>query len=459
MSNKIIVSALPEANLNRAEIFMQFTNYVRNEFNKCDVPENTLDRISKGLDRLELRARYSGVQASERLFWGRVWIDSLHLICEGKGTSRELAQASAYAELVERLSAGLYYPAFEEQVRFHLPALYGSKTRSFLNYAWMDGYVHAHQSELDALHVSIEELLSGQAQLDSEAVKEIKDSEMARHWVDGYSLLQERMVKVPMKFAAYIHGTNGIAAGNVREEALIQAACEVFERHTQIRVIGREEEVPTIDPDSFRDGFIQELQHFYAENNVQVTLKDLSFGGLFPVLAAVYTNYNLPQDRLEYRTFIPGASFHTSEALGRCFTEGIQGKKSLNAVRAQLDQPVRPKAEVDSYYLLMKCGVSPTDISFLEQGEVQPYSMWQAKDIAEEIEWIKMICRQLGTDCIVLDHTHPVIGFPVVRVIIPGISDFLPFLPRDILTNERTKPSTAWKGEEYKRVAASFFRT
>jgi hypothetical protein len=102
MSNKIIVSALPEANLNRAEIFMQFTNYVRNEFNKCDVPENTLDRISKGLDRLELRARYSGVQASERLFWGRVWIDSLHLICEGKGTSRELAQASAYAELVER---------------------------------------------------------------------------------------------------------------------------------------------------------------------------------------------------------------------------------------------------------------------------------------------------------------------------------------------------------------------
>lgn len=437
---------------------MHLTNYVRNQYNKCDIPENTLERITNGLARLGLRAEYSGVQASDRLYWGRVWIESLHLICEGKGTNRELARASAYAELVERLSAGMYYPAFEEQVRFHLPALYDSTTQDFLNYAWMDGYVQAHQDQLQEPHVQIEELLAGQSHPGPEAVEEIKDSEMARHWVDGYSLLQEKMVKVPMKFAAYIHGTNGIAAGNVREEALIQAACEVFERHTQIRAVGGEEDMPSIDPDSIEDDFVHEMLAFYAQNNVQVTLKDLSCGGIFPVVAAVYTNCNLPPDRLEHRTFIPGASFDTRDALSRCFTEGIQGKKSLQALRAQLDQPVRPKSEVDSYYLLMKCGVSPTDISFLEKGEVKPYQAWRAEDIAQELDFIQDICRCLGTDCIVLDHTHPVIDFPVVRVIMPGISDFLPFLPRDILTSERTKPSTAWKGGEYKRVAASFFQ-
>ena len=436
---------------------MQITNYVRNTYYKCDIPENTLERITRGLDSLDLRAEYSGVQASDHLFWGRVWIDSLHLVCEGKGTSRELARASAYAELAERLSAGLYYPAFEEQVRFHLPALYNEQTQSFLNYAWMDGYVQAHQEELTGPLVRIEDLLAGQTHLRPEAVEEIKDSEMARHWVDGYSLLHEEWVKVPMKFAAYIHGSNGTAAGNVLVEALIQAACEVFERQVQIRVVRGEETVPSIDPDSIDDPFVQEMLDFYSKNKVQVTLKDVSLGGLFPVVAAVYTNTNLPPDRLEYRTFIPGASFYTPEALGRCFTEGIQGKKSLQAVRAQLDQPVRPKSEVDSYYLLMKCGVSPTDISFLEHGDQQPYQPQWAKDTAEEIESLKNICRRLGTDCIVLNHTHPIIDFPVVRVVMPGISDFLPFLPPDILTNERTKPSTAWKGEEYKRVAASFF--
>jgi YcaO-like protein with predicted kinase domain len=436
---------------------MQLKNYVRNSYYKCDIPENTVDRICKGLSQAGLKAQYLTVQASDHLFWGRVWIESLHLICEGKGTTRELAKASAHAELVERLSAGLYYPAFEEQVRFHLPALYDATTQAFLNYAWMEGYIQAHQDELTGPFVSIEDLLAGQTHLPPETVQEIKDSEMARHWVDGYSLLEEKRIKVPAKFAAYIHGTNGIAAGNVLEEALIQAVCEVFERHTQIRVVGQEETVPGIDPKSIDDGFVHEMLRFYAQNNVQVTLKDLSFGGLFPVIAAVYTNQNLPPDRLEYRTFIPGASFHTHEALTRCFTEGIQGKKSLQAVRAQLDQPVRPKSEVDSYYLLMKCGISPTDISFLESGEVNPYQSWRTKDIDQELEWIKDICRRLKTDCIVLNHTHQTIGFPVVRVIMPGISDFLPFLPLDILTNERTKPSTAWKGEEYKRVAASFF--
>ena len=436
---------------------MQITNYVRNTYYKCDIPENTLERIITGLDRLDLRAEYSGVQASDHLFWGRVWIDSLHLVCEGKGTSRELARASAYAELVERLSAGLYYPAFEEQVRFHLPALYASRMQAFLNYAWMDGYVQAHQDALNEPVVRVEDLLAGQPHVSPETVEEIKNSEMARHWVDGYSLLQEKRVKVPMKFAAYIHGTNGTAAGNVLEEALIQAVCEVFERYSQIRVVRGEETAPSIDPDSIEDPFVREMLDFYARNKVQVTLKDMSFDQLLPVVAAVYTNTNLPPDRLEYRTLIPGASFHTREALGRCFTEGIQGKKSLQAVRAQLDQPVRPKSEVDSYYLLMKCGVSPTDISFLENGDLRPYRPRQAKDTAEEIESIKAICRRLGTDCIVLDHTHPVIGFPVVRAVLPGVSDFLSFLPRDILTSERTKPSTAWKGEEYMRVAASFF--
>ncbi len=436
---------------------MLLQNHVRNEYNKCDVPENTQNRIIRGLDRLGLNARYSGVQVSNLLYWGRVWIDSLHIVCEGKGVSKELAKASAFAELVERLSAGLYYPAFEEQVRFHLPALYSEKIQDFLNYKWMRGYLQAHQNELDVPFLGVEELLVGQTQLGKKDIEEIKDSEMASHWVDGYSLLQDAYVKVPIKFVAYIHGTNGIAAGNVREEALVQAVCEVFERHTQIQVVRQEKVVPSIDPESIQGHLISRMQDFYALHNVQITFKDLSLDSLFPVIAVLYTNHNLPSDRMEYRTLIPGASMNVDEALNRCFTEGMQGRKTLRSPRAQLDRPVAPKSQVDSYYMLMKCGVSPVDISFLEDGEVLPCQPWKAEDLSGEIESIRSICRKLGTDCILLDHTHPVLDFPVIRVVIPGISDFLPFLPPDILTNEKSKPSTAWHGQEYKRIAESFF--
>ncbi len=436
---------------------MRLQNYMRNEYNKCDTPDNTLIRITRGLDRMGLNARFSGVEASDLLYWGRVWIDSLHIVCEGKGLSMELARASAFAELAERLSAGLYYPAFEEQVRFHLPALYNEKTRSFLDYQWMKGYMHAHQEELDVPFLGVEELLAGQTHLAKKDIEEIKDSEMAGHWVDGYSLLKDSLVKVPIKFVAYIHGTNGIAAGNVLEEAMLQAVCEIFERHTQIRAVRQGKAVPSIDPDTILDHSFSRMKDFYTRHNVEITFKDLSFNNLFPVIAVLYTNHNLLPDRMEYRTLIPGASMNMDEALSRCFTEGIQGKDSLRSPRPQLDRPVVPGSRADSYYLLMKCGVSPVEISFLEGGEVRPCQPWKAKDIKEEIETLKSICRKLETDCIILDHTHPVLDFPVVRVVIPGISDFLPFLPRDILTSEKSKPSTAWRGQEYKRITESFF--
>ena len=436
---------------------MRLQNHVRNEFYKCDSPENTLNRILSGLDRLGLKADYAGVRATDQLFWGRVWIDSLHLVCEGKGVKRELAQASAYAELVERLSAGLYYPAFEEQVRFHLPALYDAKTQAFLNYQWMEGYVQAHQEELEGNVLRIEDLLQRQTNLRTSDLQEIKDCEMASHWVDGYSLLQEARIKVPMTFVAYIHGTNGIAAGNVPEEALIQACCEIFERSAQIQAVTKAMTIPSIDPATVDHPDFASVHDFYTRQNIQMTLKDLSFDSGFPVLGIVYTNHNLPADRLEHRTFIAGASMHSHEALSRCFTEGIQGRKTLKASRPQLDQPVQPRSQVDSYYMLMKCGVAPTDLGFLEQGEMRPFVSASASDLMQEIQALKEVCRCLGTDCILLDHTHPVLEFPVVRVVIPGVSDFLPFLPADILTNESTKPSTAWKGEEYKRIAQSFF--
>jgi ribosomal protein S12 methylthiotransferase accessory factor len=435
---------------------MQFQNHVRNEYNKCDTPENTIHRIQQGFNRLSLQPEYTGVRVSEFLHWGRVWIDSLQIVCEGKGISPKLAEASAHAELTERLSAGLYYPAFEEQVRFHLPGIYSPETTRFLNYEWMQGYVQAHQRELDKA-LTIEELLRREGHLTSAHLAEIKDCEMAQHWVDGYSLLREETVKVPVKFVAYIHGSNGIAAGNTIEEAMLQASGEILERYAQISIIKPETIVPSIDPASVNFDLIHQMIAFYARFNVGVTLKDLSFDGTLPVIGVFYTNRNLPPDRLEHRSLIAGASFNMEEALARCFTEGMQGKKTLLSPRPQFDRPVVPRSQVRDFYTLMRCGISPTDISFLNEGKMTGFRPWRKKDILEEIEGLKEIVRGLGTDCIVLNHTHPVLEFPVVRVVIPGISDFLPFLPPTILTDEKTKPATAWKGEAFKRIMQSFF--
>ena len=435
---------------------MELKNFVRNAYGKNDVPANTIERIRRGFKRLGLQPEYRQFKAAENLYWGQIWIDSIKIICEGKGTTADLCEASALAELTERLSAGMFYPVFEEQVRFNIPALYGRDARRFLNFEWMEGYVNAHQDALDH-PLTVEDLLRNETHLKPEDIKGIKDSEMCRHWVDGFSLIRQENVKVPVNFVNYIHGSNGMAAGNAIEEAMVQATCEIFERYAQIRIIRPEKEVPTIDGKTVKNPFIQEMIRFYEKQNISVLIKDLSFNHTLPVIGVLYINHNLAPDRLEHRVLTPGASFNLMEGLTRCFTEGIQGRTTLKKPRPNFDKAVLQKTKVDDYYMLMRCGVALKDISFLEKGETRPFIERNCKDIFEEIDGIKKICRDLKTDFIVLNHTHPILDFPVVRVVVPGVSDFLPFLKKDVLIAEKSKPSNAHRGMEFINVMKSFF--
>lgn len=435
---------------------MKFKNYIRNEYGKCDVPSNTVRRIRDGLERLGLEAEYHPFRVSDNIYWGRIWIDSIKIVCNGKGITPELAEASAYAELAERLSAGLFYPFFEERVRFNVPALYSEGTKKFLNYEWMKGYVYSHQDDLED-PLRIEDLLADETHLADKDIRDLKDSRMARHWVDGFSIVQERPVKVPVSFVTYIHGSNGMAAGNTIEEAMIQATCEIFERYSQIQIIKSEKIVPSIDPNSVDNAGIQDMIRFFARENVDVIIKDLSLGRLLPCTGVLFKNNNLRPDRLEYRILIPGVSFNLDEALTRCFTESMQGRDTLLTPRPELDRAVVHRSQVKDFYMLMKCSISPKDISFLEKGENESYKAIKIGDIFGEIEEIKRICRVLNTDYILLNYTHPILDFPVVRVIIPRVSDFLRFLKKDVLISGPTRPAAAWRGGEFRKVMQSFF--
>jgi ribosomal protein S12 methylthiotransferase accessory factor len=436
---------------------MHLKNHIRNEFGKTDTVENTIRNIATGFDRLGYDIRYMPVQVADHIHWSQICIDAIHLQCQGKGLTPELARASAHAELAERFSGGLFFQAFEEQVRFNMPALYSRQVNRFLNYEWLDGYVNSHPDNLEDDHLSIESLLRNQPHLVPVAIDKIKNSQMARHWVDGYSVMQDKTVKVPINFIAYINASNGMAAGNTLEEAMIQAACEVFERYTQIQIIKPETNVPTIDKDTLENPRLSSMIAFYENENVEIVLKDFSMDGRFPSIGVLFINHNLRPGRLEQKILVPGVSFNLDEALSRCLTEVMQGRNTLKMPSPNMDRPVMHRSRTENLYLLFKCCVSQKDISFLEKGDVIPYRASQSKDIFSEIDAIKKICHALDTDFIVLDLTHPVLEFPVVRVVMPGISDFLPFVYKDILTSVNTSPDSTWQGEDFKRVMDSFF--
>jgi ribosomal protein S12 methylthiotransferase accessory factor YcaO len=179
--------------------------------------------------------------------------------------------------------------------------------------------------------------------------------------------------------------------------------------------------------------------------------------GRFPSIGVLFINHNLRPGRLEHRILVPGVSFNMDEALSRCLTEIMQGRNTLKVPSPELDRPVAHRARVENLYLLFKCCISQKDIAFLEEGDTVAYRNPRHDDIFAEIEAIKAVCRKLSTDFILLNLTHPVLNFPVVRVVMPGVSDFLPFVYRDILTAAETSPESTWRGAHYKTAMDSFF--
>lgn len=405
---------------------MEFANCTRNEYGKCDVPENTIKRIKDGLRQVGVRVDWGRrYQVSERIFWVGLYSSSLGMSAVGKGVSPQLAEASAYAEFVERLS----YPTHWNTL--HYNSVCTAIGKRFQSYEWVEGYVKCVQDELEN-PLGIEDLLASQAFLTSEDFECIKGSEAAQHWVDGYSLGRQERVKVPITFVGSINGSNGLAAGNTLAEAVVQASCEVFERYAEIHVIKPEAVIPTVDLDSViglgsrRARMIADMVDVYGENDIDVLIKDMSFDGLLPCIGVLFVNRGLPPNHIEYRILQPAASFDLEEALTRCFTERMQGRMNFGCSPESVDRVVVD--EVSNYELLLRARISEKDISLVEDGEVRSFrNSYQADDLFEELEEIKGICQKLDTDCIVVDLTHPVLRFPVVRVIMPKVSDVISY--------------------------------
>jgi len=412
----------------------------RNELGKCDEPSNTIRRISEGfarlgIDDISFRTMEEGVWAQKGLYWGWCETYKLRTRATGKGTSPELCSASGHAELAERFSA-YFYRAHVDHVHVGYLMDNADIIRQHFRYSFLSGYVKAHQDELENA-VRIEDILQTIGSLTPAELEAIKAAENNRHWVDAYSLLTGRTVKVPLMLVRYTCGTNGIAAGNTLEEAIVQAACEVFERYAMRQVIDRVT-VPTIELDSVPEPTIRRRVESFARENFHVIIKDFSQGGLLPVVGILTINGNVLPTSVEHRIVQLGSSFNRQEALMRCFTERSQGRVNYQPLQKYAKATCIPAAQVSDYYCLLTDRVTDADISYLEQGESVAWPTTPTfTDCLEEIVEIKRICGQLGTDCLIVDHTHPVLQFPVVRVIIPGISDVMPYYPPMLKTREK----------------------
>ena len=356
---------------------------------------------------------------SEHLHWTAMFIEGLDFRSMGKGITPACSTAGALAEGAEWLAA---------RATGELP-----------------GYIGAREHEVrDALPIA--SLLAHIATATPPVLDRIRALDDAFHWVDGYSLIQERTLKVPLEYVRLIGGPNGKATGNNIEEAIIHATHEIFERRAHITVLRNRMVVPTIDPATVTHPIVRAQMEFLRARGIEVVLKDLSFGGVLPCLGAYFVDHNIPED-FQFRHFFKvGASFDLEEALLRIFTEYTQGRRRHEFITADSEDPEGDLARLldhdfrslrsqsddcDNFLSAFMFGFVPyRNADFLRQGNVVPFEKSaRHADCLDDIAHARDICGTLGKDFIVVDLTDPEFGFPVAQAIIPGYSDVLPFHP------------------------------
>ncbi len=362
--------------------------------------------------------------------------------------------------MAERLSSGQavkpdFLQGFDYSESF--PRLSG-----YSNFDFMPGYRRARQDRLPR-PLTVERLLGGHPSIPAGLLDRIKSSDTAAHWVDGYSITRGEQVQVPLKIVHRISRSNGLAAGNTLEEAIVQASLEILERFAAIQAVQNELRLPTITPESIENPLVHDLIRFFEKNGIEVTVKDFgpvlqaaahsgSRGGAapdgrLPCYGLLMHNTRMEGDRnpvkraFRTRTFRVASSFWPPEALIRCFTERMQGKTDqllknetyFDVLWNRFLKQFYPDYRADIfYYNIFRKYEYSGDLSFLEKGEKVALPRQEPSlDCLEDIDLLDRICRNLGTELVVVDHTHPKIGFPVARVVMPGISDVLPYTRPD----------------------------
>ena len=348
---------------------------------KLLTPEETIRRVRDRLGRLDLEI----LQETMRIDSGRLdipvylsllGVDARRVVPTqkqmGKGATPVQAEATALMELVERFSFFSLSRRRPPGLRLP-PGTWGARPCPSLTWP-------APCSTLRRTAAAAARLYE----------------DWPLYFVPATNLTRGEAVYLPIHWFYLIEEYNGPAAGNCLEEAVLQALCEVVERHVGSVITHERRPTPVIDPDSVTDPVARELLEKFRQNGIEVYLRDFSLDTGIPTVAALAYD---PSTFPEYSeiVFAAGTTTDPTKSLIRALTEVAQLAGDFH--RRTSYRPTLPKYETleEAAYLMAPGPVSPLD-------SLPNLSRPNLKD---EIRLCLEALSRLGLEVLVVNVTHP----------------------------------------------------
>lgn len=286
-------------------------------------PLETVQKIKELLKKAELFPQESEWVAisnndnSQPAYIKRVFIQTMELGTNGKGTTKEYCLASAYGELIERLE-NIYLGM---HLDVNIPDAKNIAQSDFLkgNTELADEKFFRYLFQSDARekinnNLPLYEIISrlqGFASIDPQS--DIK-------CVPFYKANENSIKYLPLEILTRINSTNGMVAGNTIEEAFIQGASEIIERYVQKRIY-IENLMPPLIPENEYTKFdeLNKLIEFFNSMGILIQVRDASLNENWPAVCVIFINSTKGEYTVKF-----AANPSLPIAIERCFTEYIQ---------------------------------------------------------------------------------------------------------------------------------------
>ena len=339
------------------------------------------------------------------------------MFTNGKGASRKACLASALGEYFERLSCNYFFADFylgkdyAEGDFVHYPdeQWIAIDEDNFRNQLLDDTLWRYYDPETALKAAGLFELNSGTGERGICAIPFRRERD-------------QKTILFPVNIIGNLYVSNGMSAGNTKNEARVQSLSEVFERYVKNKIIAEGICLPEV-PQAVLDRFpkiveaIDELQN----HGYHLRIADASLGGRYPVMSVTLIN---PENASVFASFGAHPSFEV--ALERTVTELLQGR-GLD----QLDGFQSPSFDLDEVadhhnletHFIDSSGLIAYD--FFKSVPDYEFADWDHDATTEsEFDYLCKLIHDSGHDIYIADYEH--LDVYTCRIIVPGMSDIYP---------------------------------
>ncbi|WP_301098070.1 30S ribosomal protein S12 methylthiotransferase accessory factor YcaO [Otariodibacter sp.] len=345
-------------------------------------------------------------------------VDCPQCFSNGKGATQKAALASALGEYFERLSTNYFWSDFYlgqeiangEFVHYPTEKWFEIEDEETLPQGILDPFLlNYFDPNGDLTPDLLVDLQSGNYDRGIVALPYTRQSD-------------NETVYIPQSIVSNLFVSNGMSAGNTKNEARVQGLSEVFERFVKNRIISEAISLPEI-PQSVIDGYptIKAAIEKLEDEGFPILCYDASLGGEFPVICVILLN---PQNGTCFASF--GAHPHFQVAFERTVTELLQGRslKDLDVFSPPSfnNDDVADHANLETHFI-DSSGLISWDL-FKSEADY-PFVHWDFSGSTEqEFSNLMAIFNKHKQEVYIMDYEH--LGVYACRILAPGMSNIYP---------------------------------